>query len=118
MNAEELIIHQYELVKKKGVERKKASENYSKCLKVDDEGSNCLQCLIADIRNSENILEPEQFDNAVQLKCCKYCQAGWISSKSLKETKKKLTGLKHSMHALARRLLKEKSMPMGDKKTR
>jgi len=108
MNAEELIITQYEIVKLKKFEQKKASECYSNCLNKSNDGVTCIGALITDIRESGNKLEPDEFDNAVQAHCCKFCQNGWNSSKLVRAMKKKLAGLKQSMHALAKRLLKEK----------
>ncbi len=90
MNAEELILLQYELMKQRGVAKKKAMENYSKCLCKNDKNSTCLEVLITDIRNSGIPLDPDKFDNAVQTRCCKFCQAGWDSSKSVKVIKKRL----------------------------
>ena len=107
MNAEELILLQYELVKQRGIEKKKAIENYSKCLRRNDENSTCLGVLITEIRNSGIPLDADKFDNSIQTRCCKFCQTGWDSSKSVKIIKKRLAGLKQSMHALAKRLLKE-----------
>lgn len=107
MNAEELILLQYELVKQRAIEKKKAIENYSKCLYRNDGNSTCLGALITETRNSDIFLDPDQFDNAIQIRCCKFCQTVWDSSKSVKVIKKRLAGLKQSMHALAKRLLKE-----------
>jgi hypothetical protein len=109
MNAEELIILQYELMKQKGVEKKNALENYSKCLCKNDQNEICLGVLINEIRELSTFLDPDKFDNAVETRCCKHCQAGWASSKSIKTIKKRLAGIKQSMHALARQLLKDKS---------
>lgn len=108
MNAEELILFQYELIKQKNSEKKIAVENYSKCIRKSDQNKICLEILINGIRESGTFIDADKFEDAVKTRCCKYCQAGWENSKSIKILKKKLAGVKHSMHALARQLLKEK----------
>jgi len=77
---------------------------------INNNNENCLSALINDTRESGVTLDPEKFDNAVSNRCCEYCQAGWESSKSIRIIKKRLTGIKQSMHALARQLLKEKEI--------
>lgn len=102
---------------KKEWKKKKAIENHSKCLCINDQNENYLGALINDVRESGVTLDPENFDNAVKNRCCEYCQAGWESSKSIRIIKK-IKGNKAKHARFCETVIKRKKVTQYEQYTR